>query len=436
MTPQLATATTDVPTETPLPERQLADLQVVLQVARSMAATLDLNTLLTQILDSLRQVLGAERATLFLYDAATNELYSEISRDLKAIRFPADRGIAGAAAQMRKTINIPDAYTDPRFNPDVDKQTGYRTRCLLTLPLIGLENELVGVVQALNKLDGVFTRYDERLAEALAAQVGVAIQRAQLMEHFVRKKEIEQSLRIAREIQENLLPKVAPRINGYDIAGWCQPADEAGGDCFDFRLLPSGRLAVTVADVTGHGVGPALVMAETRALLRVIAGYVNEVDKVLSSANALLCDDLSDGRFVTTFFGLLDPANHVLEYASAGHGPLFWYRAADRQVSTTDSTGIPLGFIEVMKIAAAPPFQFEPGDMGIFLTDGVPEARDTSGAFFGEDRLRQLIVTNAHRPARELIGELATVVDRFRGSRPQLDDWTAVVVKRCAPAIC
>ena len=430
MTQPNLTRSVDVPHETPSAERQLLDMQVILRVARSMAATLELNTLLTQILDSLREVLSAERATLFLYDAATNELYSKISHDLREIRFPANRGIAGAAAQSRTTINIPDAYTDARFNPDVDKQTGYRTRCLLTVPLIGLENKLVGVVQVLNKIEAVFTRYDERLAEALAAQVGVAIQRAQLMEHFVRKKEIEQSLRIAREIQQNLLPKVAPRVKGYDIAGWCQPADEAGGDCFDFRLLPSGRLAVTVADVTGHGVGPALVMAETRALLRVIAGYVDQVDKVLASANALLCDDLSDGRFVTTFFGLLDPTTHVLEYASAGHGPLFWYRAADRQVTATDSTGIPLGFIEVLKIAPAPPFAFEPGDMGIFLTDGFPEARDASGAFFGEERLKQLIVENAHRPAKELIKELATAVHQFRGPRPQLDDWTAVVVKR------
>jgi phosphoserine phosphatase len=427
------TLAADGVSHTPTAERQLADMQVILQVARSMAATLELDTLLTQIIDSLREVLSAERASLFLYDETTNELYSKISHDLKEVRFPADRGIAGAAAQTRKTINIPDAYADARFNRDVDKQTGYRTRCLLTVPLIGLENKLVGVVQVLNKLGGVFTGYDERLAEALAAQVGVAIQRAQLMEHYVRKKEIEQSLRIAREIQQNLLPKVAPRVKGYDIAGWCQPADEAGGDCFDFRLLPSGKLAVTVADVTGHGVGPALVMAETRALLRVIAGYVDQVDKVLASANALLCDDLSDGRFVTTFFGLLDPSAHILEYASAGHGPLFWYRAATREVSATDSTGIPLGFIEVMKIAAAPPFAFEPGDMGIFLTDGFPEARDPGGAFFGEDRLKQLIVENAHRPAKDLIQALAMAVNRFRGPGPQLDDWTAVVVKRTAP---
>jgi phosphoserine phosphatase len=428
--PESLSAHTPAPTDAPNAERQLQDLQSVLHVARALAGTLDLDSLLTQIVDALRQVLAAERTTLFLYDDSSKELFSRISRDLKEVRFPADRGIAGAAAQSRKTINIPNAYADSRFNPDIDRQTGYHTRCILAAPLIGLDNQLVGVVQALNKSEGVFSQYDEQLAEALAAQAGVAIQRAALIGHYLRKKEIEENLRIARQIQQKLLPKAAPKVPGYDIGGWCQPADETGGDCFDFFVLPNGRVAISVADVTGHGVGPALVMAETRALLRVIAGHVDRPEKVLARANAMLCEDLSEGRFVTTFFGLHDAAHHVLEYASAGHGPLFWYRAATRKIVTTGSTGVPLGFMDPLPIAAGPPFAFEPGDMAVLLTDGFPEARGAEDAFFGEERLRQFVMENAQLPAQELISRMAAEVHAFRGAKPQLDDWTAVVVKR------
>jgi phosphoserine phosphatase len=415
----------------PTPERQLQDLHVLLEVARAMAAVTELDELLALILNSVRRVLGAERATLFLYDAATNELYSKIAHGTGEIRFPAERGIAGAAAQGRRTVNIPDAYADPRFNREVDRQTGYHTRCLLTVPLHGWEAQLVGVLQVLNKADGVFTPYDEHLAEALAAQAGVALQRARLLEHYVQKKQLESALALARDIQQNLLPKHPPRLPGYDIAGWCRPTDETGGDCFDFMPLDDGRLAVTVADATGHGIGAALVIAEARALFRALTTYVSEAGDLLGRANRLLCADLPEGRFVTAFLGVLDPVRHRFDYASAGHAPLFWYHADRDTVSSTAATGLPLGLFEPSDIATAPPVHFAPGDMGVFVTDGFPEAQNPQGEQFGQEQLTRLIVAHARAPAVELIRALEGSVGTFLAGAPQRDDQTVVVVKRC-----
>src|SRR5262249_39493661 len=157
---------------------------------------------------------------------------------------------------------------------------------------IGLDDQLVGVVQGVNKVDGVFTPYDQQLTEAFAAQVGVAIQRAQLLEHYVQKKQLENALAIARDIQKGLLPRSPPCVPGYDVAGWSQPADETGGDCFDYTVLAGDRVALTVADVTGHGIGPALVAAETRALLRAITDLEGDASAVLARANHWLCADL------------------------------------------------------------------------------------------------------------------------------------------------
>lgn len=412
-------------------QRQLQDLHVLLDVARAMAGTAELDSLLVLILESARRLLHAERATLFMYDPQSDELYSRFTHDTGEIRFPANKGIAGAVAQSRQTLNIPDAYADSRFHREIDRATGFQTRCMLTIPLVGLDDRLVGVMQVLNKVGGPFLAYDERLGEALAAQVAVALQRGQLQEHYVRKKQMERSLAIAREIQQSLFPRRMPQVPGYDLAGWSRPADETGGDCLDFLLLPDGRLAVTLADVSGHGVGPALIMAETRALLRALAPVAGTPDETLRRANGYLWDDLTSGRFVTTFFGMLDPVAHALAYASAGHGPLLWYESAGGTVRESEATGLPLGLMEPTDIEAGEPVALAPGDMGIFLTDGFMEAQDPEGKFFGVERLSALIRDNAGRDAAELITVLEREVTRFVAGGPQLDDLTAVVVKRC-----
>lgn len=415
----------------PPPDRQLHDMEVLLEVTRLMAGAVELDELLTVILDAARKVLSAERATLFFYDAHRDELVSKIAHGADEIRFRSDAGIAGAAAQQRCTINIPDAYADPRFNREVDRQTGYRTRDILAVPLVGLDGQLVGVVQVLNKRHGSFTVYDAHLAEALAAQTAVAIQRARLMAHYVEKRQLESSLAIAREIQQSILPKEPPPVPGYDIAGWCRPADATGGDCFDFAPLRGGRLAVIVADATGHGVGPALVITETRALLRALSEQTDRVDEVLRRTNGWLHADLSDGRFVTAVYGVLDPEQHLFEYASAGHAPLFWYQGREKHAYSTGATGMPLGMLDPLEITAAPAVRFAPGDVGVFLTDGFIETQSPTGELFGQERMLRLVAEKAHLPAADLIAQMAEAVFAFAGDAAPSDDLTAVVVKRC-----
>jgi phosphoserine phosphatase len=427
--------TTDITTTGPGAEdrrrtQEVRDLQVILDIARAMAASMDVDKLLEMILNSVRQLLNADRASLFLYDPATDELHSKIAHGAGEIRFPATAGIAGAAARDRKVINIPDAYADPRFNRDIDRQTGYVTRCLLTVPLEGTDGHLTGVVQAINKVGGVFTAYDERLAEALAAQVGVTLQRARLMRHYVEKKQLESSLAIARGIQQALLPKSAPAVPGYDIAGWNQPADETGGDCFDYIPLDDNRLALQIADASGHGIGAALVVSEMRALLRAFSGQSVESVEVLSRANRCLCDDLPPGRFVTVFFGILDPVRHRLEYASAGHGPLFWYKAGTGEVTCTGGTGVPLGMLDPIAIDPAPSIEFAPGDIGVLLTDGIVEAENPQGDAFGKERVTQIICEYAASGPADIIRVIRETVHDFIAGGPQLDDLTLVVVKR------
>lgn len=407
------------------------DLSVLIDVARRMSETFELQPLLESIEQAGLSALGCERATVFLYDHDHDELYSRVATGTDEIRFPARLGIAGEAARTRNVIHVPDAYADSRFNPEIDRQTGFRTRNLLTLPLIAPDGEVMGVLQVLNKADGgAFTAHDELLALALSALTGIAIKRQILLDAAREKERLERELDIARQIQQQLLPKENPRLPGFEVAGWNRPADQTGGDFFDFFPVGDDRLALMVADATGHGIGPALIMAQCRALLRAVGGQCDHLPETARRVNNLLHDDLPADRFVTVFYGLLDAEQRTLCYISAGHGPLLLFRAATGEVSFSGATGLPMGIVPDADIPMADPVLFEPGDMFVLLTDGFIEWVRPDGQQYGEQRLAELVRRCRELPAERLIVELHEDVLRFAEGTPQADDLTAVVVKR------
>jgi sigma-B regulation protein RsbU (phosphoserine phosphatase) len=414
---------------------QVSDLKGVLDVARQLGATTDLRTMLTYIERAARSVMDCERASVFLYDEAADELYGYVATGVEGLRISAKRGIAGQAVRDRRTINVPDAYADPRFNPRVDMETGFRTRNILTLPLIGLNDRVVGALQMLNSQRGAFTEWDERLAETLAAQAGAAVQRQTLLDQYAEKLKLEHDLSVARLIQQQLLPDQPPTVDGFDIAGWNKPADQTGGDAFDFMQLDTGQLAITIADATGHGIGPALVIAECRALLRATVCFSSDPEQIVSRVNSLLVKDLPMGRFVTCFFGLLDPAESVLHYSSAGHAPILYLRAAGDEIVDLPANGIPLGIMPDMALVASEPIGFQPGDLLVVVTDGFFEWMGPDQQQFGIDRLTEVIRRNRDRPATELIRILYESVLQFGKGTDQQDDLTAIVIKR-NPADC
>jgi sigma-B regulation protein RsbU (phosphoserine phosphatase) len=409
---------------------KLRDLQKVLEITRSMVAAADLGDLLGTIIDRSMELLAAERATLFLYDAERDQLVSRIAHKSEEIRMPADRGIAGACIRGKAVLNVPDAYADERFNRDFDRHTGFRTRNILAVPLCDYAGDLVGVLEVLNKRSGAFRAYDIALAETLAAQAGVAIQRANLIRHYLEKQRMQRALEIARQIQQGLLPEADPKLPGFDIAGFSQPADETGGDIYDFIPLDDGRLATVVADATGHGIGPALVIAETRAMLRALSGQTADVRAVLNTVNDLLAADLGDGRFVTCFLGVLDAGASCLTFASAGHGPILLYDYQADEFLQETATGVPLGVFDGVHFETVIRHELRPGDFAAILTDGLFEALDASGEQFGIDRVMELLRGRRDAPAREMVEGLRDTVMSYAGELPQADDLTAVVLRR------
>lgn len=411
-------------------EKHVHDLHAVLEVSRELSATNELTPLLQTVEKAALKVLECERATVFLYDEKRNELYSRVATGVEEIRFSADLGIAGEVVRTGEIINVPDAYADPRFNPEIDQKTGFRTRNMVTFPLIGFDRSIVGVLQVLNKHRGDFDPWDHELVKTFGAQVGVAVQRQLLLEHYAEKQRIERDLNIARKIQKGLLPQEDAHVEGFDIAGWNKPADETGGDCYDFLMLPDGSLAITIADATGHGIGPALMIAECRALFRATTSLSQDLSEITTRVNNLLCEDLPDDRFVTAFFGLLLPDADTLSYLSAGHGPLVKYIRANDEIEERRANGPPLGIMADMSWSAPDAFKMAQGDMMVLVTDGFFEWQNAEREQFGMERIYEIIRKHRDCPCSEIIRHLHEKVVAFVGDRPQDDDLTVVIIKK------
>ena len=266
-------------------------------------------------------------------------------------------------------------------------------------------------------------------AGAVARQIRAHLTAA--LQETESRTRLEHDLEVARSIQQGLLPAIAPAVDGFDIAGWNKPADETGGDYFDWQTLDDGRLAVTVADVTGHGIGSALCMAACRSYAR--AGFTTQTDLrvFLCRMSQLLYEDLPATKFVTMAAGLLRPAEATLQLISAGHGPLLFYSAASDCFQTYIAQGIPLGMLPRASYGAAHELRFDRGDILILVTDGFLEWTNAQDEDFGEERLKNVVRAHRTNPATSIISELYSAVRQFAGTTPQLDDVTALVVKRC-----
>ena len=414
----------------PTTEKHVTDLQAVLEVSRDLAAISELTPLLRKVERAALAVLECERATVFLYDTERNELYSRMATGVDEIRFPADRGIAGEVVRTGEVINVPDAYADPRFNPEIDRKTGFRTRNMITFPLLGFDNKIVGVLQVLNKSKGSFDPWDDELVRTFGAHVGVALQRQLLLEHYAEKQRIQRDLSIAREIQQGLIPDKAAQVAGFDIAGWNKPADETGGDCYDYLTLPDGSLALIIADATGHGIGPALMIAECRALFRATVSLSHDLSQVVGRINNLLCEDLPDDRFVTAFFGLLAPEDCTLSFLSAGHGPLIQYIREKDEFIELSANAMPLGILADVPFDEPVQFKMIPGDMMVLVTDGFFEWQNNDKEQFGTERLFKIVRAHRDRPCAELIETLYREVKAFAPGTAQADDLTAIIIKK------
>lgn len=434
----------------------------LLSVSRALSATDDLAQVLSVIIDAMRDLLDAERATVFEFDSSTNELFTNVAHGVSdngdsdapgtpgglttGIRIPITMGIAGECARHQAVINVPDAYADPRFNREVDKKTGFRTRSILAVPLVGVDGELIGVAQILNKSGGPFGEDDSEIALALAGQAAVAMKRARLLLDRMVREKLEREIEVARRLQQQTFPKNLPQPAGYEIVGFSEPADRTGGDAFDAiplwcdnaRWRASGEgdetegAMLLMADATGHGVGPALSVTQARSMLRMGARLGSGLDRIARHMNEQLCEDLVTGRFITAWLGLLDARAHVLHSVSAGQAPLLVFRAKTGEVECMDADVLPLGIMRGLELPEREAIRLGPGDAFIALSDGYYESMNGDGEQFGVKRVSEIAKSSMRDGATAALERIQRELHEFTGGAPAEDDRTALIVLRKA----
>jgi phosphoserine phosphatase len=400
------------------------ELDPILAVATKLAAPFDLPTMLAEVAEAAKRVLRAERSSVWLYDRDADEFVLRVASDIASVRIKAGTGLVGACARHREIINVPDCYADPRFDPSTDRRSGYRTRCLLTLPLVDHKGVLVGVMQVLNKTGGVFDAADEALGAVLAAQCAIALQRTLMTEQLLEGERLRRELEMARLVQMSTLPAAMPRLAGYDLFGTFIPADLTGGDTFDLALVEQGLLVV-LGDATGHGIAPALSVTQMQAMLRMAFRMGADLDTAYLQVNNRLAEILPADRFITAFIGVLDPATHALRFHSGGQAPILCFKAAAGACVGYKPTSFPLGAMPLERARQAAVIEMEPGDVLALISDGIYEYQD-----FGESRVREVLAAHHRKPAAELAAMLLRAVKSFAGGAAQQDDITVVLVKR------
>jgi sigma-B regulation protein RsbU (phosphoserine phosphatase) len=413
-------------------QRQARNLNALLKVSKALASEIRLDDLLQVIVEEAAEVLDADRATLFLYDESRNELWSKATQrlEIREIRFPLGVGIAGTVATTRAPINIPDTYADARFNPDFDKETGYHTRSILCMPLIGNGDKLIGVIQVLNKKDQVaFSAADESLLDGLRAHVTVALERARLIEAYVEKQRMEEALKLAHDIQMSMLPKFFPPFperHEFDIFAAIAPAKEVGGDLYDFFFLDDDHLCFAVGDVSGKGVPAALFMAVTKTLFRATASNGGTPGEILARLNAEICRDNESCMFVTLFCAILNIRTGQVDYSNGGHNPPYYLHQSG--VSPLENLGgRALGLVKQSPYESGR-MVLKPGEALLLYTDGVTEAMNPSETLYSDQRLEQFLGTHRGSSPRQIIGDLIGDVRQFVGGAPQSDDITILAL--------
>jgi serine phosphatase RsbU (regulator of sigma subunit) len=313
-------------------------------------------------------------------------------------------------------------------------QTMKEANIRLVVPLVS-QGELIGLLNLGPRLSQQeYSADDRKLLSDLSTQTAPAVRVAQLVrqqqQEAQERERIEQELRIARLIQQTLLPKTLPELDGYDVAAYYQPAREVGGDFYDFLELEDGRLGLVVGDVTDKGVPAALVMATTRTMLRASAQRLFSPGEVLRRANEALVTDIPPNMFITCFYAILNPQSGSLTYANAGHD--LPYRRHGGAAEELRARGMPLGLMPGMGYEEKEIVLGE-GESVLFYSDGLVEAHDPNYEMFSFPRLRRLV--GEHDGADgSLVDRLLQELSGFVGEGwEQEDDITFVTLQRSGP---
>ncbi len=411
-------------------ELKISRLSTLIEVNGIISSSLNLDQILENVMTISKQVMNADASSLMLIDEKTTELVyqvalGEVGEKLKQeFRLKMGQGIAGAVAEDGNALLIEDVYAHPKFFKGHDAATGYRTKSMIAVPL-KVGERITGVAQVINRLDGnPFDHDDLELFTALCRMAAIAIENAKMHRSLMEKQRQVKDMEFARTVQESFLPQQAPETQNYRFSAHYTPAQEVGGDFYDFIRLDRERTGIVIGDVSGKGVPAALYMAKLGSDLRTLAFTEGDPAAALTKLNVLLAERSRRGMFATLLYLELDGATGRLIMANAGHLPPL-IKKADGSVRKLPAAGsAPLGILPTLSFASQAA-SLEPGDTVVLYTDGIIEAMNARDELYGYERFEALITAGPTDPDA-MKTAIVEDVNRFTGLSPQHDDMTLV----------
>ncbi|MGH9605172.1 MAG: SpoIIE family protein phosphatase [Terracidiphilus sp.] len=406
--------------------RQAQVLEVLNEISVELASILDLDPLLERVGQLLRRLIDYQMFSIMLLDEKGDTLITRYAWRFGSAHAPMRRvsvtsGLVGAAVREWRPINVPDVRRDQRYlamNPE--------TRSELVVPLF-YKGRTIGVLDLEHTRPGFFNEEHERMLTTMAAQVAIAIENARLYQAVRRQeRQLEKDLAMAREVQLRLLPPAPPEHKNAELAVRFLPARTIGGDLYDFLDYGAGRTAIVLGDVSGKGAPGALFSALVSGIMRSAAAQRPEPAQMLSLLNDALQERKLESQYVTMLFTLWNDENRTLQVANSGAVQPVFCRAG--QAVTVQAEGFPLGLFpdvtyEELSVAT------QPGDVLLFVSDGILDAENEQEEMYGQDRLSGLLCAHRDKPAQETADAILADVTRFQGAHDRFDDETIIVLR-------
>lgn len=412
------------------------EIEVLYTISEVVGRSVNIHDAARTILEEVASVVGAERASIFLYDAASQLLrpmaaVGRVLEELTPVAVGDPRAITARVFRDARLITY-----DPRHDDDppegVHAERGYRGRAFLSIPIPSPDaagaDQPIGVINLTDRLGSdAFSGGQRRLVSAVASQIGAAIEHARLVQRDVARQRLERELELAKDLQRKLAPQHVNLGADVDLAARCDPAERVGGDFYHFVRLGGGRIGVMLGDVSSHGFAAAMIMAMVRAAAGIHVHEATTPDAVLRELLESVADELGDTEmFLTLFFGILDGAGGVVRYANAGHPHAFRLTAAG-ECQRLAATSPPLGITAPEEIAAAEAPWHPHDDLLLLFSDGLVDASNEAGERFGEDRMLDIVRERRTESCQAILDAVFAAVEAFEPS--SRDDRTVVLVR-------
>ncbi len=413
-------------------EKDSRNVQILLGAVEELYGLRTLEELMESAVDRAIRITGAERGMLLLIDAA-GELKTQVARSAEREDLPLDTRYSGTVVNKVSTSGEASLTMDT-----ADAHTGSLSDSILAMRLLSvmgvplpIKGRSLGVlyVDSTAKVKE-FTTSELSVFQALGGLIALAVENGRLLARKAEQERIKRELRVAQQIQERLLPSDLAQPEGFDLAGTNWPCDETSGDYFDVIPYGDGRLALVVGDVSGHGLGPALIMASTRALLHSSLVTRPDLEDVVNTINVYLERDIPANAFMSFFLGSLDPATRSFEYVSAGHNPPL-LSGTDGSIEELERTGPVLGVLPEASYTVSAPRTLAAGNTLMLYTDGIFEAGNGKGEMYGEERLQASFAAHcaAGIPASAILDGVLADLTAFVDGEPFDDDVTCLIVR-------